>query len=78
MIIRNGLIFQEDGTFRKEDVYIENHKITDSEDKVTDKTEIDAEGLMVIPGLVDIHSHGAFGYDFFRRGRGRPQRDSPL
>ena len=64
MIIRNGLVFQEDGTFRKEDVYIENHKITDSEDKVTDKTEIDAEGLMVIPGLVDIHSHGAFGYDF--------------
>ena len=64
MIIRNGLVFQEDGTFRKEDVYIENHKITDSEDKVTDKTEINAEGLLVIPGLVDIHSHGAYGYDF--------------
>lgn len=65
MIIRNGQVFQEDGTFRREDIYIDgNHRITDSEDKVADKTEINAEGLLVIPGLVDIHSHGAYGYDF--------------
>ena len=35
-----------------------------SEDEVTDKTIVDAAGLRVIPGLVDIHSHGAFGHDF--------------
>lgn len=64
MIIRNGRVFQEDGTFRKCDVYIENHKIVASEEQVTDKTVVDAEGLLVIPGLVDVHSHGAFGHDF--------------
>ena len=35
-----------------------------SEDEVTDKTIVDAAGLRVLPGLVDIHSHGAFGHDF--------------
>lgn len=29
-----------------------------------DPTEIDADGLYAIPGLVDIHFHGAVGYDF--------------
>ena len=64
MIIKNGAVFQEDGTFRKETLYIENHKLKASEEEITDKTEVDAEGLLVIPGLVDIHSHGAYGYDF--------------
>ncbi len=35
-----------------------------SEDEVTDKTIVDAAGRRVLPGLVDIHSHGAFGHDF--------------
>lgn len=64
MIIKNGAVFQEDGTFRKMDLYVKDHKIVASEEEVTDKTVIDAEGLLVIPGLVDVHSHGAFGYDF--------------
>ena len=64
MIIKNGSVFQEDGTFKKCDVYIENHKIVSSEREVSDKKEMDASGLLVIPGLVDIHSHGAFGHDF--------------
>lgn len=64
MIIKNGSVFQEDGTFKNCDVYINDHKIVSSEKEVTDKTEIDAKGLLVIPGLVDIHSHGAYGHDF--------------
>ena len=64
MIIRNGIVFKEDGTFRKEDVFIENHRIVASEAQVTDPSEIQADGLLVLPGLVDIHSHGAFGHDF--------------
>lgn len=64
MIIKNGRVFQEDGTFQKMDIFIENHKIVESEDQVSDKTVTDAEGLLVIPGLVDIHSHGAYGHDF--------------
>lgn len=64
MIIKNGLVFQEDGSFAKKDLYVENNKIVSSIEEVTDKTEIDASGLKVIPGAVDVHSHGAFGHDF--------------
>lgn len=64
MIIRNGKVFQEDGTFKVQDIYVENHKIAAGEDEISDKTVVDAQGLLVIPGLVDIHSHGAFGHDF--------------
>ena len=31
---------------------------------MTDKSEIDAEGMLVLPGLIDVHSHGAVGHDF--------------
>ena len=53
MIIKNGEVFQEDGSFRLQDLYVENHRIVASEDEVTDKTIVDAAGLRVIPGLVD-------------------------
>ena len=64
MIIKNGTIFQEDGTWKKGDLYIEGGRIAASKEEVTDQTEIDASGLKVIPGLVDVHSHGAVGHDF--------------
>ena len=64
MIIKNGNIFQEDGTWKTGDLYIEGGRIAASENEVTDKTEFDAAGLKVIPGLVDVHSHGAVGHDF--------------
>ena len=37
--------FQEDGSFRLQDLYVENHRIVASEDEVTDKTIVDAAGL---------------------------------
>ena len=64
MIIKNGKVYQEDKTFVKKDLYIENGKIVESADEVSDKSEVDAEGLLVLPGLVDVHSHGAVGHDF--------------
>lgn len=64
MIIKNGTIFQEDKIFAKRDLYIEKGKIVAYADQVTDKETIDAKGLFVLPGLVDIHSHGAVGHDF--------------
>lgn len=64
MIITGGLVFGEDKTFTKRDLYIENHKIAASREEVTDSEVIDASGLYVLPGLVDIHSHGACGHDF--------------
>ena len=64
MIIRNGMVFQENKNFVQRDVYIENGRIVHSIQDVEDTTEVDASGLYVLPGLVDIHSHGAVGHDF--------------
>lgn len=64
MIIKNGLVYQEDKTFVKKDLYINDGKIVEGPEEVTDKTEVDATGLLVLPGLVDVHSHGAVGCDF--------------
>lgn len=41
-----------------------NHRLTEAFEETSEEEVIDAEGLMVIPGLVDIHSHGAYGEDF--------------
>ena len=62
MIIKNGNVFQEDGSFRKETLYIRNHRLTEAFEATAEEEVIDAEGLMVIPGLVDIHSHGAYAF----------------
>lgn len=64
MIIKNGIVFREDKAFIKEDLCIESGRIVESINQVADTTEIDASGLYVLPGLVDIHSHGAVGHDF--------------
>ena len=64
MIIRNGMVFQENKNFVQRDVYIENGRIVHSIQDVEDTAEVDASGLYVLPGLVDIHSHGAVGHDF--------------
>ena len=64
MIIKGASVFCEDGSFVVKDVYVENHKIVASEAEVTDKTVVDGTGCKLIPGLVDVHSHGACGHDF--------------
>lgn len=64
MIIKNGILYREDKTFSRGDLYIENGRIAASSGEVSDKTELSADGLYVIPGLIDIHSHGACGCDF--------------
>jgi N-acetylglucosamine-6-phosphate deacetylase len=64
VIIKNGSVYQEDKTFVKKDLYIENGFIVESAGQITDHSEIDASDLLVLPGLIDIHSHGAVGHDF--------------
>ena len=64
MIIKNGKVFQEDGTYKVADLYVENGRILASKEELTDLTELDATGMKVLPGLVDVHSHGAKGHDF--------------
>lgn len=64
MIIKNGAVFQEDKTFAIKDLYLEGGRIVESREELTDVSEVDATGLLVLPGLIDVHSHGAVGYDF--------------
>lgn len=62
MKIINGTVFSEDGVFEKRDVNICEGRFCQTDTADTDV--INAEGLYVIPGLVDIHFHGCMGYDF--------------
>lgn len=64
MIIKNGKVFDENGRFVEKEVYIKDGRIAATREEVTDEEVVDAAGLKVIPGLVDVHSHGAFGHDF--------------
>ena len=64
MIIKNGNVFQEDGSYKVTDLYIEKGRLVASEEEVTDKTGLDASGLKVLPGLVDIHSHGGWSESY--------------
>ena len=47
--------------FSERDIYIKDGKISDASD---DDNVFDASGYFAIPGLVDIHFHGAVGCDF--------------
>ena len=72
MIIQNGNIFTLDGTFSVGTIKVAKDKIAQLDmtpayeaiDKTIGETMIDARGLYVLPGLVDIHTHGAVGVDF--------------
>ena len=58
MIIRNGNVVLETGV-EKKDILVENGKITKIADNIpaNGETEIDASGLHVFPGLIDMHVH---------------------
>lgn len=70
MVIKNGLVFQENKGFVPLDIYIEDGyfsalKQHNGHIKASSQEEtVDAAGCYVIPGLIDIHFHGCMGYDF--------------
>lgn len=65
MIIKNGLVFTEDFTFKPQEITITDDKITQvGENGGQDAAVIDAADCYVIPGLTDIHFHGCVGHDF--------------
>lgn len=64
MIIKNGMVFTKDFQFRQQDIEIKQGKITKIADFLPDGEDmIDACGRYVLPGLIDIHTHGAVGTD---------------
>ncbi|MDO4303528.1 MAG: N-acetylglucosamine-6-phosphate deacetylase [Bacillota bacterium] len=64
MIIRNGLVFEPEGGFTAREIYVDQNHIICESPPPGDHEIIDAAGMYVIPGLVDIHIHGAVGADF--------------
>lgn len=68
MNIKNGMIFTAEGKFSPGSIVIQNGKVDKiiyGDSKLQESPEdIDAAGMYIIPGLVDIHFHGAAGVDF--------------
>lgn len=63
MIIKNGLVFTEEGKFERKDIYINGKKISDVR-QAYDMDIFDASSCIIIPGLTDIHVHGCHNKDF--------------
>ncbi len=61
MILRNGKVLCDDFTFKNINIGITENKITLSPDQNTETLSCD--GCLVVPGLIDIHTHGALGYE---------------
>lgn len=58
MIIKNADIFG-----RLSNIYIEDGKITKITEPCDVVADIDAKNMRVIPGLIEVHSHGCIGLD---------------
>lgn len=74
LLIRNGHVIDPKNHINsKKDLAIENGKIARLEDSIpssTSKKTIDAEGLYVVPGLIDIHTHVFVGPEANRFANG--------
>lgn len=57
MILKNALMIQSNGSLLKKDIKILNKKIVKIADKLYGDHEIDLQGKLVMPGLVDVHVH---------------------
>ena len=64
MIIKDANIFTQDNRFVKGSVVVENGRFVSIAEQPEHAGEvIEAKGLYMIPGLVDIHFHGCMGAD---------------
>ncbi len=61
MRIANADVYKSDGQFHREDVFISDGCF--SQAQAQDEDILDASGCYAIPGLIDIHFHGALGAD---------------
>ncbi len=60
-MISGGLIWDESDGFVKKDLWIEEGRIVEAPGQ--NMEVIDATGLCVLPGLIDLHMHGCAGFD---------------
>ena len=65
MIIKNAKVYTPEHRFVRQDLVIRGGRIVPGAPAPEPGEEVlDAEGLYALPGLVDIHFHGAVGHDF--------------
>lgn len=64
MIIRNAKVFSDGCRFEEKDLIIRDGRIVFGAEALPDEEIVDAQGAYALPGLVDIHFHGAVGHDF--------------
>lgn len=62
MILKNAKLYNPDNTFKTGDLIMEKGLIAESAE--SGSQSFDANGLYAIPGLTDIHLHGAMSHDF--------------
>lgn len=63
MVLKNGLVLDKSFHFVKTDVVVKDGKIAHIGSCDCDDEVVDISGKYLIPGLVDIHSHGCGGSD---------------
>lgn len=64
MIIKNAKVYRIDGSFAERDLVIREGRIVFGAPPLEGEEILDAAGAYALPGLVDIHFHGAVGHDF--------------
>ncbi len=65
MLFKNGLVFTGNGIFEEVDVRIKDGVIKDIGKNLScDDEIIDIKGKKLIPGFIDVHTHGCGGCDF--------------
>lgn len=66
MIIKNAVVFTAEGRFRKGELLVQDGRVVRFADPgtFTEGEVYDAKGQYVLPGFVDIHTHGCVNSDF--------------
>jgi N-acetylglucosamine-6-phosphate deacetylase len=66
MILKNARVYTPAHVFEQGDLVIRDGRIVDAAaaQALPDEEVLDADGLYALPGLVDLHFHGAVGCDF--------------
>lgn len=63
MILKNATILNDEFKFERADIEITGELITKIGQGLTGDNEIDLEGKLILPGAIDIHTHGAVCHD---------------